>query len=212
MEPEILFCDNHLLAVVKPPLLPTQKTESDATSLEELAKAWLRKQTGKEGSIFLQPIHRLDKVASGIVLFARSSKALRRLNEEMRLRKIEKTYYALIQGFPPADEGQLEHYLAHGDFRADIVTDAKKGKKAQLLYKVTKKFEETSLLEIILVTGRYHQIRAQLGAIGCPILGDRKYGSTYPFTHPGIALHHGRMSFIHPVTKLPILLTSTFKT
>ncbi len=209
MQLEILFCDNHLLAVVKPALLPTQPTQEGGPSLEEYAKQWLRKQTGKEGAIFLHPIHRLDKAVSGIVLFARSSKALSRLNEAMREKRIYKTYYALIDGALSAQEGQLVHYLKHGDFRAEIVAGEKQGgKQAVLTYKVIETRRDKTLLEINLVTGRYHQIRAQLSAIGCPIVGDRKYGSSAYFAHQGVALHHRQMSFSHPVSKELITLSS----
>ncbi len=206
---DILFYDNHLLALVKPPMLPTQTALSGDENLEDRAKLWLRKETGKQGSIFLQPIHRLDKPASGIVLFARSSKALARLNHAMRERQIHKTYFALVEGNLPSQEGTLEHCLRHGDFRAEIVAgEHQGGKKSLLFYKVLKTQDRKTLLEIILATGRYHQIRAQLGAIGCPIVGDKKYGSHSSFKHPGIALHHGRLSFEHPVSKEEITLQS----
>lgn len=208
MQPEVLYSDNHLLAVVKPALLATQPSKPEEPSLETWAKEWVRLQTGKEGAIFLHPIHRLDKSASGIVLFARSSKALSRLNEAMRERQIEKTYYALVEG-KPLEEGELQHYLKHGNYRAEVVASEKEGgKKAQLYYKLLERQPNKSLLEIVLVTGRYHQIRAQLSAVRCPILGDRKYGSSASFSHPGIALHHGEMSFSHPVTKVRVQLKS----
>jgi len=208
---EVLLCDNHLLAVVKPAMLPTQTVTAGDDNLEERAKLWLRQETGKEGAIFLQPIHRLDKPASGIVLFARSSKALSRLNLCMRERQIDKTYYALIEGTPPSKTGNLEHFLKHGDFRAEVVgSEREGGKKALLSYRVLDMRCDRSLLEITLVTGRYHQIRAQLSAIGCPIVGDKKYGSRSPFANPGIALHHGQMSFSHPVSKKQITLQSPF--
>lgn len=209
MQLEVLYCDNHLLAIVKPAMLPTQPGKPGEPSLEDWAKEWLRKQTGKEGAIFLQPIHRLDKSVSGIVLFARSSKALSRLNDAMRERQIEKTYYALVEGSLPKEKGDLEHYLKHGDYRAEVVAGEKQGgKKAQLSYKTLETHQNKSFLEIALVTGRYHQIRAQFSAIRCPIVGDRKYGSNFTFSKPGIALHHGCMSFIHPVTKETVHLTS----
>lgn len=207
---EVLFCDNHLLAVVKPAMLPTQPAQPGEPSLEESAKEWLRKETGKEGAIFLHPIHRLDKAVSGIVLFARSSKALSRLNEAMREKRINKTYYALIDGTLPAEEGELVHYLKHGDFRAEVVAGEKQGgKKAILTYKLLETRRDRTLLEINLLTGRYHQIRAQFSAVGCPIVGDRKYGSSSNFAHSGVALHHGQMSFSHPVSKELITFTSS---
>ncbi len=203
----VLFSDNHLLALIKPAMLSTQ-TGPSGKSLEEDAKEWLRRQTGKQ-TIFLHPIHRLDKRTSGIVLFARSSKALSRLNAAMRERRIGKTYYALVERAPPTESGQLIHYLKHGDFRAEIVSSLKEGGKvAELSYKVLKSADKHTLLEITLVTGRYHQIRAQLAAIGCTIVGDHKYGSQCSFPHPGIALHHTRIEFLHPISQEPIHLKS----
>jgi 23S rRNA pseudouridine1911/1915/1917 synthase len=199
---QVLFSDHHLLVVVKPAMIATQSEPSGEPSLEDYVKEWVRQETGKQGAIFLHPIHRLDKAVSGIVLFARSSKALSRLNEAMRKRQIGKTYYALVEGNPPSEAGQLIHYLRHGDFRADIVASEKEGGKiAELSYRVLKTHTDRALLEIILVTGRYHQIRAQLAAIGCPVIGDRKYGSSRSFAYPGIALHHGKMDVSHPVSK-----------
>lgn len=209
MNLDVLYNDNHLLAVAKPAMIPTQVGNPRDRSLEELTKIWIQQQTGKIGAIFLQPIHRLDKAVSGIVLFARSSKALSRLNEAMRQKTIHKTYYALVEGTFPMSEGVLEHYLLHGDFRAELVADEKGGgKKAILTYKVLETKKHITLVEIRLVTGRYHQIRAQLAAIGCPIIGDHKYGSQLTFPYPGIALHHGKMTFLHPVSKLPIEILS----
>lgn len=192
----IVFLDNHLFAVDKSPMVETQG------ELLSAAKAWLKDRFEKKGAVFLEPIHRLDKPVSGIVLFARTSKALSRLHGEMRERQIKKTYHALVEGSPPDKEGTLRHHLTHGEFRAHI--DAK-GKEAILHYRVLEKKGSHTLLEITLETGRYHQIRAQLSAIKCPILGDKKYGSrqTYP---QGIALRHVRMELMHPVSQEPLVL------
>ncbi len=182
--------------------------EESCNSLDNLldqAKAWLKKQFQKNGHVFLEPIHRLDKPVSGLVLFARTSKALSRLQEMMRQRKIEKTYFAWIEGVLP-QEGTLEHYLVHDEYRARVVDRSHpKGKLARLRY-----FQiEKSLVEIHLETGRYHQIRAQFAYIGCPIVGDQKYGSTLQWKKKeGIALHHGRLKFLHPVTKSDICFES----
>jgi 23S rRNA pseudouridine1911/1915/1917 synthase len=195
----ILYHDNHLLVVDKPAEVATQP------DLTEMAKAWVKHKYHKEGAVFLHPIHRLDKPVSGLVLFARTSKALSRLQEQMRERKIEKTYLAWVEGSPPEDEGQLIHRLEHGSFQAYV---SPKGKEAILEYKVVQKKGGLTLLEIRLVTGRYHQIRAQLAEIGCPIVGDEKYGSRRPWPK-GIALHHAKMCFTHPVTKEVLTLTSS---
>jgi 23S rRNA pseudouridine1911/1915/1917 synthase len=194
----IIYSDNHLLVVEKPAEIPTQP------DLTELAKDWVKKKYNKPGNIYLHPIHRLDRVVSGLVLFARTSKALSRLQEMMRERKIEKIYHALVDGDFPEEEGRLVHHLIHGSFRAEV---SKEGKEAILDYRVLKHEKDSTLLEIHLITGRYHQIRAQLSNIGYPILGDEKYGSKKK-RPKGITLHHSEMRFEHPVTKEPLALKS----
>jgi 23S rRNA pseudouridine1911/1915/1917 synthase len=175
-------------------------------NLTDLAKAWVKKEYNKPGAVFLEPIHRLDKLVSGLVLFARTSKALSRLQESMRNHEIKKTYLAHLEGKPPTAEGLLEHYLVHDEHRARVVdVSHKEAKLARLYYKVLESKEETTLVMIDLHTGRYHQIRMQFSAIGCPVVGDRKYGSCMPFTAPGIGLHHGRIGFEHPVTREAML-------
>lgn len=186
--------------------MSTQPHQGSVENVTDCAKAWLKKQFDKPGLVFLEPIHRLDKHVSGLVLFARTSKALSRLQEKMRNHEIKKTYVAQIEGYPPESEGLLEHYLVHDEYRARIVSIShKEAKLARLYYKVLERSEETALVMIDLHTGRYHQIRIQFSEIGCPILGDKKYGSDHPFEAPGIALHHGRLSFEHPVTKEPLV-------
>ena len=192
----IVFLDNHLFAVDKPPMVETQGEFLTA------AKEWIKHRFEKKGAVFLEPIHRLDKPVSGIVLFARTSKALTRLHGEMREREIKKTYQAIVEGSPPQKEGTLRHHLTHGEFRAHV--DAK-GKEAILHYRILEKRGNKTLLEISLETGRYHQIRAQLSAIGCPILGDKKYGSHAAYSE-GIALRHVRMELSHPVTRQLLVL------
>ncbi len=200
---EVLFCDNHLLVVNKPALLPTQDSPDYSTSLEEIAKQWIRKRFAKPGAVFLHAVHRLDASVSGIVLFARTSKALSRLNEQVRLKKFHKVYLALVEGTPSATSGTLEHMLLHKDRRACVVDPkrSKEAKKAILHFSILAQSQETSLLKIELDTGRYHQIRAQLAAIGCPICGDRKYDSHRASPTPGIALHHHELTFLHPITQ-----------
>lgn len=194
----VIYSDNHLLVVEKPAEMATQP------DLTELAKAWVKKKYNKPGNVYLHPVHRLDKAVSGLVLFARTSKALSRLQEMMRERKIKKTYHALVEGKLPEEEGRLVHHLIHGSFRAEVSKD---GKESILEYHVLKHEKGVSLLEINLITGRYHQIRAQLSAIGCPVLGDEKYGSKRSWPK-GIALHHSELEFEHPVTKEPLVLKS----
>ena len=188
---DIIHSDNHILVVNKPPGIATQP------DLEELAKAWVKKKYQKPGNVFLQPIHRLDKSVGGIVLFARTSKALSRLQAFMRERKISKTYHAFVEGHLLKKENTLRHLLIHGDHKAFVNPQ---GKEAILHYTVLQEKKDTTLVSIDLATGRYHQIRAQFAAIGHPVLGDKKYGSTR-FFQDGIALCHVKMGFEHPVTR-----------
>ena len=192
---EVLYEDNHLLALNKPCGLPTQS--DDNKSLENDAKAYVKQAQNKPGNVFLHPIHRLDKPTSGVVLFAKTSKALSRLQEMMRQHKIQKTYVAICEGKISPQEGTLEHLLLHDDHKATV---HKSGKPAILHYKVIGSPGNHSIVEVQLVTGRYHQIRAQFQAIHHPILGDKKYGSHHPYKPDAIALHHKKMSFTHPVT------------
>lgn len=199
---EIIFCDNHLLVVSKPAGLSTQPHRVFNTSLLEQAKSWVKKEFQKPGNVFLEPIHRLDKPVSGLVLFARTSKALSRLQAMMRKAEIEKTYVAWIEGDLPEDQGTLEHFLIHDDHRARVVPASHPhGKKARLSYVKRAQQQGRTLVEICLETGRYHQIRAQFSAIGFPILGDTKYGSKFVLKDQGIALHSSRLKFCHPVSK-----------
>ncbi len=174
----------------KPPGIVTQP------DLTEMGKAFIKHKYKKPGAVFLHPVHRLDRVVSGLVLFARTSKALSRLQEMMREKKIKKKYHALIDGKLPQAEGKLVHYLDHGSFQAHL---CEKGKEAILLYRALGQKKGGIYVEIDLITGRYHQIRAQFSAIDCPIRGDAKYGSQKPWPL-GIALHHSELSFEHPVT------------
>lgn len=197
---EVVFLDNHLLVVNKPVGMPTQENPFDEVDLETEAKKFLKKKFQKPGEVFLEAVHRLDKPASGLVLFARTNKALSRLNEYMREKKIKKTYFALVEGFLDQKEGELKHFLIHGDYRAVVAKESDaKAKLAKLHYKEVGILKEKSLLKIRLETGRYHQIRAQLAAIGCPVLGDQKYGAKEKQNR--IFLHHGELQFSHPISK-----------
>ena len=196
---EILYEDNHLLAANKPPGLLTQPSGTGQDSLEAHAKEWVRRAKGKPGAVFLHAVHRLDREVSGVVLFARTSKALARLNEALRARRVEKIYHAVVDGMPPDEHGTLEHWLTHGSHRAEVVREGASGAKlCTLEYRLIQSTGVLGLVEMRLLTGRYHQIRAQLAAVGCPIIGDVRYGSQT--ATPGrIALHHRRMELDHPV-------------
>lgn len=202
---EVAFCDNHLLVLIKPSGLSTQPHQGELDNLIDRGKMWLKRTFSKNGNVFLEPIHRLDKPVKGFVLCARTSKALSRLQEQMRQREIWKTYYAWVEGVLPEGSAVLEHYLTHGNHRAHSVCKGHpEGKLARLSYTTLEKAEGKTFVEIALETGRYHQIRAQFSAIGAPIIGDKKYGSCLSWKGEGIALCHGKLAFKHPVTKEPL--------
>lgn len=199
----ILFEDNHLLVLDKPAGLLTQPTDREEDSLLTRAREFIKKRDKKPGNVFLEPIHRIDKPVRGIVVFAKTSKALSRLMRAIREKRCKKFYRALVSGKVPKKEGTLTHHLIHGEYRAHI-SNEEDAKVSTLHYKVLKKEGKHTLLEIELETGRYHQIRVQLAAIGCPIVGDKKYGSNELLPDGMIALTHIRFIFPHPTTSLPI--------
>lgn len=201
---KIVYCDNHILIVSKPAGLCTQPHDGHADNLLDQAKAWVKKEFQKPGKVFLEPVHRLDTPVSGLVLFARTSKALSRLQEMMRNREIEKTYFAWVEGTLPESEGTLEHLLIHDDHRARVHPE---GKIARLKYKKLEEKSGKTRVEIQLETGRYHQIRCQFAAVGCPVVGDGKYGSKASWKSGEIALHHGRLKFTHPVSRSTMAFT-----
>ena len=205
---KILYEDNHLLALEKPAGLLTQPTEQVANSLETRAKAFIKERDSKKGNVFLHAVHRLDSQASGIVLFAKSQKALSRLASAMREQKTEKEYLALVEGEPSV--GTLLDFLVHGSHQAKVVHSSHPDAKRSELEILSCQQVEGRLwkVRIRLVTGRYHQIRAQLAAHGWPIIGDSKYGSRCPFADKTIALHHASFSFPHPTLLTQIHITS----
>lgn len=198
---DLIYEDNHQLVVNKPAGLLTQPSGTENDSLEQQAKLWIKEKLNKSGNVYLHAVHRLDKPVSGIVLFARTSKALSRLQESLRSKQCKKIYIAIVEGDVSQTEGTLEHYHMHDDYHAEITSTPIPGAKiARLHYKVIKKEKNQTVLEIELETGRYHQIRAQLAFIGHPILGDEKYGSRFPFAPNAIALHHHQLQIPHPIT------------
>ena len=210
LAPRILFADNHLLAVNKPEGLLSQDSGTGKRNLEDWAREWVREDKGKPGNVFLNAVHRIDRPVSGIVLFARTSKALSRLNEDIRQRKCKKIYHAIVEGAPPKSSEQLIHWLRHEHHKGIIGRKEDCGaQKAVLSYQILKRAEGRSLLEIHLETGRYHQIRTQLSAIGCPIVGDRKYGASTDDKN-GIALHHYRLEMIHPTLKTGVFIEAPY--
>lgn len=204
MDIEILYEDNHILAVNKPAGISTQPSPDHPDNLQDAVKNWLKQAYAKPGQVFCEPIHRIDKPVSGIVVFAKTSKALSRMQAAVREKKISKRYLAKVWPLPKEAAGVLEHYLVHGDHKAEIVAKKNpKGQQAVLHFRV-----EGTYVEIDLITGRYHQIRAQMAAIGCPIVGDRKYGSQESFMPGQIALHHTRFTIPHPISKEELVIES----
>ena len=211
LDPLVLFSDNHLLAVNKPAGLLTQDSGTGLRNLEDWAREWVRVDKNKPGAVFLNAVHRIDKAVSGIVLFARTSKALTRLNEEVRKRHCKKIYHALVEGAPDQTAGQLVHWLSHEHHRADVGREGAAGaQRAVLRYSTLKRVGDLTLLEIDLETGRYHQIRAQLAAIGCPIAGDEKYGAQQRSKTGAIALHHARLEVVHPTLKESMVIEAPY--
>ncbi len=203
---EVLFHDNHLLILNKPPGLLTQPTEEESDSLEEQAKAWLRKEKGKD-VVFLKSLHRLDRDASGIVIFAVSSKGATRMAEEFREGRVDKLYMAELEGIVQDDTFSCEHYHVKEHQKAKLFREKRPGSKlAKLKGHVLKILSNTTLVEVDLLTGRYHQIRAQMAAMGHPIVGDTKYGAKPSAKCGGICLHHKKVRFIHPISKSKITI------
>lgn len=209
MQIKILFEDNHLLAVAKPSGLATQPSPTSKESLEDEVKAMIKARDQKKGGVFLHAVHRLDKATSGIVLFAKTQKALSRLMQAFREKTCEKEYLALVPNISFLKKATLPYtlrdFLFHDDHKAIIVPQEYSGAKEAILTissiePFTENNEELYLLTILLHTGRYHQIRAQLSFHGAPIVGDIKYGSTIAYTQ-GIALQHSRLAFSHPTRK-----------
>lgn len=195
----VIYCDNHILVVNKPAGWLTQPDGTKTVDLEGRLKAWVRMACQKKGGIFLHALHRIDRPVSGLVLFARTSKALSRLNDQARDGRIRRFYVAIIEGVLSNQEEVLEHYLIHGDHRADVSTRSD-AKFAQLSYRVEKVEEKNTRVRIELKTGRYHQIRAQFAAIRHPIVDDIRYGASSG-DGKTIQLHCIALQFHHPVRK-----------
>jgi len=224
----ILYADNHLLAVNKPAGLLSQDSGTGLRNLEDWAREWVRKDKGKPGAVFLNAVHRIDRAVSGVVLFARTSKALSRLNEDIRNHNCRKIYHALVEAIPSKPADKLVHWLTHEHHRAEVCRAGDDGAQRAVLGYRTLDMEgrppcrpcteqnpslpepKLTLLEIDLETGRYHQIRAQLSAIGCPIAGDEKYGAQRKSEGGDIALHHRRLEVIHPTLKEPVIIEAPY--
>ena len=208
----VLYEDSHIIAVNKTCNEIVQGDKTGDTPLSEIVKDYIKVKYNKPGAVFLGVPHRLDRPTSGVVLFARTSKALTRLNEMFKSHEqIKKTYWAIVQGCPKVPEARLENYLTRNEtLNKSFIAkpNAKEAKLAILTYKMLVRGDNYSLLEINLETGRHHQIRCQLAAIGCPVKGDLKYGAKRSNPDGGISLHARQIAFIHPVKKEPICITA----
>lgn len=198
----ILYEDNHLMVVNKRCGDLVQPDPSGESALEDQIKAFIKVRDAKPGDVFLGVVHRIDRPVSGAVLFAKTSKALVRLNEMIRDGQIHKTYWALTEQTPIPEEGELCHYILR-DGRTNrsraLTAPSADAKQARLRYKTIGASTHYTLLEVELLTGRHHQIRAQLTKVGCPIRGDLKYGAKRSQAGGGISLHSRSVSFDHPV-------------
>ena len=212
---QILYEDNHIIAISKTCHEIVQGDKTGDTPLSEMVKTYIKEKYNKPGEVFLGVTHRLDRPTTGVVLFARTSKALTRLNAMFQSHEqIRKTYWAIVEkrdGLLGHEATRLEHYLWRNEKQNKsfvVKSGTKDAKRAVLTYKAIAQSDRYTLLEINLETGRHHQIRCQLAAIGCPIKGDLKYGAKRSNPDGGISLHARRIEFIHPVSKLPICITA----
>ena len=206
---KILFEDNHLIVVNKRVGDLVQGDKTGDAPLSDLLKAYLKEKYQKPGNVYLGVVHRLDRPTTGIVVFAKTSKALERLNKMLREKTIQKTYWAVVKNKPAKSENTLINYLRKNpkNNKATVFNkETNDSKKAILHYKIFKSLDNYHLLEIDLETGRHHQIRAQLSNINCPIKGDLKYGFDRSNKNAGIHLHARRICFVHPVTKTMLTL------
>ncbi len=199
---EVLYEDNHIIAVNKKSGDIVQGDKTGDAPLSDFVKAYIKKKYNKPGEVFLGTIHRLDRPTSGVVLYARTSKALSRMNEQFREKKVQKTYWAVVDNSPPNTSGTLENYLQKNKKQnKSYITKNEGGKHALLDYKLLKKLDNFFHLEIRPKTGRHHQIRVQLAHIGSIIKGDLKYGAKRSNKDASIHLLAQKLEFIHPVTK-----------
>jgi len=206
---EILYEDNHIISVNKSNSDIVQVDKTGDLSLEDKVKAYIKVKYNKPGEVFLGVAHRIDRPVSGAVLFARTSKALVRLNEMFQKKEVKKIYWAIVKEKPPKTGDTINHYIfrdqqKNKSYASD--TEKKDAKPASLTYTLVASAENYHLLEIDLHTGRHHQIRCQLAKIGCPIKGDLKYGFARSNPDGGISLHSRKIEFIHPVSKQPVII------
>jgi len=200
----IIYEDNHIIVVNKSASEIVQGDKTGDVPLSEKVKAYLKEKYQKPGNVFVGVTHRLDRPVSGLVVFAKTSKALSRLNEMFRVGDVHKVYWAIVKNEPKQPEAELQHWIVRNEKQNKSYAydhEVKNGKKAVLKYRMIGRSDNYSLLEVELMTGRHHQIRCQLSKIGCPIKGDLKYGSPRSNPDGSICLHARRISFVHPVSK-----------
>lgn len=201
---KVVYEDNHIIVVNKTSSEIVQGDKTGDTPLSDIVKQYLKEKYNKPGNVFIGVTHRLDRPVSGLVVFAKTSKALSRLNEMFKNSAVRKTYWAIVKNRPEKDEGELVHFLVRNEKQNKSYAydrEVPHSKKAVLHYRVIGQSENYYLLEIDLKTGRHHQIRCQLAKMGCPIKGDLKYG--FPRSNPdgSICLHARKVCFVHPVSK-----------
>lgn len=205
----VVYEDNHIIVVNKTASEIVQADKTGDTPLSETVKQYLKEKYQKPGNVFLGVTHRLDRPVSGLVIFAKTSKALTRLNEMFRTGGVKKTYWAIVKNPPKEPESELTHFLVRNEKQNKSYAYDKEvpnSKKAVLDYRLIGRSENYYLLEVDLKTGRHHQIRCQLAKMGCPIKGDLKYGSPRSNPDGSICLHARRVRFVHPVSKEQIVL------
>lgn len=208
---QVLYEDNHIIVVYKESGEIVQGDKTGDKPLSETIKAWIKEKYAKPGNVFLGVVHRLDRPVSGLVVFAKTSKALSRLNDMFRKGEVKKTYWAMVQTPPAEPEGTLTNWLVRNEKQNKSYAydhEVPNAKKAILKYKTVGQTEHYTLLEVNLLTGRHHQIRCQLSAIGCPIKGDLKYGARRSNPDGSISLLSRTIEFIHPVNKENISVVS----
>ena len=208
---DVIYEDNPIIIVSKRAGDIVQGDKTGDTPLSETVKLYIKDTCHKPGDVFLGVVHRLDRPVSGLVVFARTSKALSRLSEMFRTRSVRKTYWAIVGNQPPQSEGTLTHWLTRNpknNTARAYEREVPGSKQAVLDYRVIARSDRYWLLEVDLHTGRHHQIRCQLAKMGCPIRGDLKYGAPRSLPDGGISLHARRVSFEHPVSHLPIDVTA----
>ena len=209
---EVLYEDNHIIAVNKKPSDIVQGDKTGDRPLGEFVKDYIKKKYNKPGEVFLGVVHRLDRPVSGVILFARTSKALSRLNELFRSKQVQKTYWAVVKNKPNPTKDNLVHYLKKNQQKNKSTAFNREEEgtlKSYLSYQLIKSLDNYHLLEVLPKTGRHHQIRVQLSKIGSPIKGDIKYGSDRTNKDASIHLHARKIEFIHPVKKEPISISAT---